>query len=223
MKPKYVLAMLIMSFVFPMSVFSTPIYYTVQGPLGGIWPTVDDSAGIIADWSYDIGDPIKFTFLVDVDADGYYEQNDGTIVYQNDEFHPDGPVRTDYFYAELISGPLLPEKDGGCHNNTDDVANKYYGRNNDIAGGAVFFGSDDSYIRIWNLWFGMDELSIGDHMEIGMGGYDDMGNNSYVYGHGYSITDVSSTFPSTVPEPSTILLVGIGLIGLAGFRKKFKK
>jgi hypothetical protein len=36
------------------------------------------------------------------------------------------------------------------------------------------------------------------------------------------IEHVPSTAPSTVPEPSTLFLVGCGLLGLAGLRKKFR-
>jgi hypothetical protein len=38
---------------------------------------------------------------------------------------------------------------------------------------------------------------------------------------GNDVGDVTATAP--VPEPATMLLFGIGIVGLAGFRKKFKK
>ena len=43
------------------------------------------------------------------------------------------------------------------------------------------------------------------------------------YWHGFNIGAGSLASPSTVPEPTTMLLLGLGLMGLAGIRRKFKK
>jgi hypothetical protein len=45
--------------------------------------------------------------------------------------------------------------------------------------------------------------------------------NNIEIGNGKSYTNPLSQTP--VPEPTTILLLGSGLVGLAGFRRKFKK
>ena len=35
--------------------------------------------------------------------------------------------------------------------------------------------------------------------------------------------EIPNPIPNPVPEPATMLLLGSGLLGLAGFRKKFKR
>jgi hypothetical protein len=47
------------------------------------------------------------------------------------------------------------------------------------------------------------------------------GNNQYTFVDDW--TEHVASGAASVPEPPTILLVAIGLFGLVGFRKKFKK
>lgn len=58
---------------------------------------------------------------------------------------------------------------------------------------------------------------------IGIGGsfttLDGLANNEYTFGTSGSITDLSQLRITLVPEPSTLLLLGIGAISLLGYRK----
>ena len=101
----------------------------------------------------------------------------------------------------------------------DDFLNLYDG--NDIAGGALYvgdiFGLQTTDYLITNIT-GMDGLNIYYLANL-------LGNR-YLRGLTYNLTGGGHLIPialASVPEPATILLLGSGLIGLAGLRRKFKK
>jgi hypothetical protein len=91
----------------------------------------------------------------------------------------------------------------------------------DATGYMYVLGKYDGQNDGAHVWY-LGENFIGS-IEIPFGGVlypKDHGNGYNQYG----LSHISLYNPSPVPEPTTMLLLGSGLIGLAGFgRKKFKK
>jgi hypothetical protein len=100
------------------------------------------------------------------------------------------------------------------------------------AGGFIFDGLYDpadagpTPFSNGGIAFNLGSLTANLFDDIGLGGFifavnDGTGFASSAYYPGHVVT--SSTFTTTVPEPSTLALMGLGLIGFAGVTRRTKK
>jgi hypothetical protein len=84
-----------------------------------------DGAGIIAQEGYKVGDPVHAMFYVDFERDGYFLMNNGEVYIP--ENPPLGNNLYWYFYASLMDGTLLPERNGGLFNGPEDIREYHTG------------------------------------------------------------------------------------------------
>lgn len=187
-----------------------PMYYTFSG-----WITYLQvgEPGIIADAGLSVEDPISYTFIVDLDAPGSVRQNSGTVTTTSD-------VVYDSFYDDYYSGDALTEKDGGFYNAASDIAEYNYGYQCFSLSpcGFLLGNSGDDIVQISSDVLPVHWWIIYDTVWGINKVYDSTGAYETVYSQ-LSLIDIS---PVNVPEPSTLLLVMIGILGLLAFNRRKK-
>ena len=95
------------------------------------------------------------------------------------------------------------------------------------------FDSSHNYLCYWyvstenpSFTFPDDKLQLGQEYifrieAIDLEGFELSGDGSYCYAENFSYLEIDYT--ASVPIPATLLLLGSGLAGLAGLKRKLKK
>jgi len=199
-----------------------PFVVSVNGTISSIPIHYQDDAGILADQGLVTGSDVSYSFLIDFDQDAYMVLNDGSIETYVDGTGSSFSSSIDYFYAELLSGTMIPEKDGGFYNDPSNAAEIHYGVQDGgpDAEWVVVTGSGNSAVRLdWptnNNWLD-GIITVGDGARIQCWGYDSFGNKSY-FRTDVTVSEVSSTMPA--PEPATILLLSLGFACITGIKSR---
>jgi len=193
------------------SALATPYLYTFEGYISRL----SDNTGIVGDAGKRGGSGISYTFLVDLELDGYIQQTDTLINNYTDM------ADTDYFYTELVDSEIKPDP--------AELYTVFAGTQ------SINLGVDKTTLpRLSRLWggngyhnvsvgtglFNFSDWTIGTHLIGSESIYSALVNDySRIYSE-LRLTAIDEV--TSVPEPSALLLLGAGLIVLRIARKEQK-
>jgi hypothetical protein len=166
--------------------------------------------------SIQTGDAVTYTFMVDLDQTGYFTHNGQQTVI-------DGT-----FLADYISGTAIPTDNEPY---TGQTASTNWGLDSKTDPYSFLHGSNDDQTG-WDIVsvYGLDNIANwGSDPNIVFTGYNAIiwGTDQFInVSSDLTLSSISNTAPGTapgaVPEPGTIALFSLGLIGLAVFVRRAK-
>ena len=208
---------------------AAPVYYTYSG----VVTSIDDPQGLIAAQGLGLGSEVSYTFIVDMDLPAYQTQVNGTVETINDvtRYSTWGANR---FFVDYYSGDALLKDGNGWFTNPASAgydSSKYaeynYGTNQWTSGyygnsylGNVKMNSDDNILSISESVYFPWGAAVTNLQALNQILSSADGTVSFLIAT-LNFDESSTTAP--VPVPGAVWLLGSGLIGLVGFRRKFKK